>query len=58
MPNTGYFHDKTKDLQKKNLQVSYYLQLNNYIAEGNVAYLASLQLDQVNYKIYPKNARF
>ena len=49
---TGYFYDKTKT-SKENKSLS---ELFLNIAEGNVPNF--LHLDQVNYKIYPKNNRF
>ena len=53
-PKTGYFCDKTK-ISKEILRVNYYLLLK--ILQKALCF-ASLHLDQVNYKIYPKNARF
>ena len=52
-PKTGYFYDKRK-IFKANLLVNWYLLLK--ILQKAIQ-LASLHLDQVNYKIYPKNAR-
>ena len=57
MPNrkTGSFYDKTKFFLA-NLVVNKYYLLLKILQKAN--YLASLHLNQVNYKIYPKNARF
>ena len=53
-PKTGYFCDKTKDLRGKSS--SELLLTAKNIAEGNAP--CFLHLEPVNYKIYPKNARF
>ena len=53
-PKTGRFFDKKK-FSKANLQANYYLLLKIL---RKAMYLASLHLDKVSYKIYPKNAEF
>ena len=50
---TGYFYDKTRISKQINLRENFYLLLSIL---QKAMFLACLRLDQVNYKIYQKNA--